>query len=107
MNQTKHTPGPWVVEHPYGEPGVYVTAAHPARSNPLICRLVDQAQAEEGQANAHLIAQAPRLLTALQDALRILVTPSGVPDKGKGRTLEQQTALDNARAVLADVERAR
>jgi hypothetical protein len=61
-----HTPGPWTVELPYGEPGVYITAADPRRTNPLICKLIDQAQAPEGKANALLIAAAPSLLNMLQ-----------------------------------------
>ena len=77
----KHTPGPWAVERPYNEPGIYVTGANPRTSNPLICRLMDQAQAPEGEANARLIAAAPDLLALVErmahvpmgDALRYYV----------------------------------
>lgn len=51
-------------------------------------------------ANARILAAAPELLAALQDALRVLVTPSGFPDKGNGRTDEQQAAYDAAQAAI-------
>lgn len=35
-------------------------------------------------------------LTVLRDVMRVLVTPTGVPAKGKGRTAEQQRVLDAA-----------
>ena len=44
---------------------------------------------------------APDLLAALKEALRVLATPGGFPDKGKGRTEEQQRAFDAARNALA------
>ena len=39
-------------------------------------------------------------LGALKDIMQYCVTPKGVPDKGKGRTPEQQAALDRAWAIL-------
>ena len=51
-----------------------------------------------------LIAQAPALLSALENVLRYLVTPNGFSDKGKGRTDIQQSVFDEARAVLASVK---
>jgi hypothetical protein len=56
---------------------------------------------EENVANAKLAASAPDLLEALQTVLRHCVTPAGMPDKGKGRTPEQQAAYDAARAAIA------
>jgi hypothetical protein len=41
------------------------------------------------------------LIQALRDTLQYCVTPKGLPDKGKGRTDEQQRALDAALAALA------
>ena len=64
---SKHTPGPWAVELPYGEPGVYVTAAPPRGTNPLICRMSGPVQTAEAVANARLIAAAPDLLAALEN----------------------------------------
>jgi hypothetical protein len=42
-----------------------------------------------------------QLLEAIQGLLRHCVTVDGVPDKGKGRTEEQQAAMDAARAAIA------
>lgn len=41
------------------------------------------------------------LLVALADVLRSCVTVKGLPDKGKGRTSEQQAAMDKAHAAFA------
>lgn len=56
------------------------------------------------EADAYLIAAAPALKDALQAVLRYCVTLNGMPEKGKGRTDEQQAAYDQARAALALVE---
>jgi hypothetical protein len=88
---SKHTIGPWAVEHPFGEPGVYVTTAYPDRSGPLICRLVDQAQTPEGAANARLIAAAPDLLAALE----------AVTSDHDGMVLLNDGIADKVRAAIA------
>jgi len=49
----------------------------------------------------YLLAAAPDLLAALQGLERHCVTPGGVPDRGKGRTEDQQRAMDAARAAIA------
>lgn len=90
---TKHTPGPWAVERPYNEPGIYVTGANPRTSNPLICRLMDQAQAPEGEANARLIASAPAMLGVIRD----LVEDFGAMTGGS-------ESLDVARAILKHID---
>ena len=41
------------------------------------------------------------IIEALEDIMRHCVTAKGLPDKGKGRTPEQQTAIDRVRAVIA------
>jgi len=41
------------------------------------------------------------LVAALKGVMQYCVTGTGLPDKGKGRTDEQQAALDLARAALA------
>jgi len=58
----------------------------------------------EQAANARLIASAPDLLAAVEGLLRHCVTPAGMPDKGKGRTKEQQEAYDAALAAIAKVK---
>ena len=72
----------------------------------------------ENNANAELIAEAfntlywtgltPKelseqrhnLFVALKEVLRHCVTPGGFPDKGKGRTEQQQAAFDTARTMI-------
>ncbi len=64
----------------------------------LICTLPD---VDGAMGRAFLIEAAPQLLKALKDTLRYCVTTGGMKDKGKGRTREQQEALDNATAAIA------
>lgn len=66
--KTTHTPGPWNVEHPYGEPGVYVSGPNTG----LIARLYEVHRdyyagdrLATSEANAQLIASAPDLLKRL------------------------------------------
>jgi hypothetical protein len=59
---------------------------------------------EEAEETAKLISAAPELLDALRDILQYCVTSKGMPDKGKGRTNEQQTALDNAIRAITKAE---
>jgi hypothetical protein len=73
MREAKHTPGPWEVEHPYGEPGTFIGSADTS----LICRLysVDHPSrggTEECEYNARLIAAAPELLEAAHVALKCI-----------------------------------
>jgi hypothetical protein len=60
------TPGPWSIERPYQEKGLFVSATNPRYTNPLICRVKDT---PEGLANACLIAKAP-LLIETRDMLK-------------------------------------
>lgn len=60
----------------------------------------DSVLTKQDNANARLIAAAPELAEALMDVIRVLVTPAGFPDKGKGRTKEQQDVYDKARQAL-------
>ena len=71
--KTQHTPGPWHVEQPFGEPGTYVAVTFPGFSPGLVCRLIDQARTPEGIANARLIAAAPDLLAALEETRDFLM----------------------------------
>jgi hypothetical protein len=72
MSKTIHTQGPWHIERPFQEPGVYVSAA----STALIAKLYPvDANTYSGdalttiEANAQLIAAAPDLLAALRDII--------------------------------------
>ena len=59
-----HTPGPWNVERPYGEPGTYITCP----STALVAKVWGD---EDTEANARLIASAPDLLAALRSVLEL------------------------------------
>lgn len=63
---------------------------------------ITDAEAVQAQAARirDLVSENVRLTRALENILRHCVTTTGVPDKGKGRTDEQQAALDAARAAL-------
>ena len=95
-NETKasFTPGPWVISQNRILTGGY---CDPDRIIATVC----YRQSGHVQANIKLIAAAPELLAALGDVLRYCVTPKGMPDKDKGRTLEQQAALNSACAAIA------
>ena len=91
---TQPTPGPWRLNGQRVEYGPYVAGDG-------FCVATIHRDPPEAYDNARLIAAAPELLAALVAVQRYCVTPSGVPDKGKGRTTEQQAALDQARAAIA------
>lgn len=59
---SKHTPGPWVLD---GEAWVVTVAT----KRYITC---EGRNAEEAEANARLIAAAPEMLEALQEAYRVL-----------------------------------
>lgn len=67
---TSHTPGPWYVEQPYGEPGIYVAATINtgliAKLFPQDGHLFNRDTKVSEAANARLIAAAPELLEALK-----------------------------------------
>ena len=66
MKQEKHTPGPWRL----GNPGqVYTNDLMRHICDCRTERYMDSEVAENNQANARLIAAAPSLLMACQDAL--------------------------------------
>ena len=44
------------------------------------------------------------LVEALEETLRYLVTPKGLPDVGKGRTLQQQATYDNAKQAITNTQ---
>ena len=63
MSESKHTPGPWSVDIPYCEEGIYIQRNE---NTELIAQMIGENQ----QANAHLIAAAPKLLEAAKLFLR-------------------------------------
>lgn len=98
-----HTPGPWNVERPFGEAGLYVAA----RTSALVCKLypvdpgtfnVDQRVTEE--ANAAVIAASPDMLAALRLAHPLLVRLGDFIANGEGRceaVLAVALALEKAK----------
>lgn len=84
--KTKHIPGPWVVEHPYGEGGIYVS-----QTNTALIAKVYYGQ----EANARLIAAAPEL----ENACRLLVDAiAQITDTCQ--TFEQRAAMEAGRTAL-------
>lgn len=69
MTKTKHTPGPWVYGDEMFDSQITAPSAPAAWGNRTIA-VVDHAEDEMGEANAHLIAAAPELLAAVEDAYR-------------------------------------
>jgi hypothetical protein len=57
-----HTPGPWRVERPFQEPGVYVSAP----TTELVAKMFAPDRPEQMEANARLIAAAPEMLHVLR-----------------------------------------
>tara|TARA_Y100000310_G_C20579688_1_gene762327 strand:- start:478 stop:1086 length:609 start_codon:yes stop_codon:yes gene_type:complete len=78
---TKHTPGPWTIDHerigPFGEPVALLcdmTASSPGTvvDWPRGTEVAEVADDAENEANARLLASAPFLLAALEGLLRQL-----------------------------------
>lgn len=61
MEKGKHTPGPW---HVYKGSGLYVDSGTAGS----VCKIADKRISEQQQANGRLIAAAPELLEALEQA---------------------------------------
>jgi hypothetical protein len=75
MSTTSHTPGPWIVEKPYQQHGMFISGPNTG----LICKLYSPDVhlcnlniPVSVEANARLIAAAPELLAALYDALHFV-----------------------------------
>lgn len=96
-----HTPGPWYVEKPYEEPGIYIAAA---LNTSLVAKLyepdanglnVDKPITTLG--NARLIAAAPDLFEALQKTTAWL---DNLHAKGEFSS-KINVVIENARAAIA------
>jgi hypothetical protein len=88
MKTTNHTPGPWVVTF-----GKYDASIH---TDVTISRISDEAHA--WKANAHLIASAPDLLSALRFLLADYIAINGETLTGSS------VPADMARAAIAKAE---
>jgi hypothetical protein len=66
MPETKHTPGPWIVE------GNGITVRQDRKHASKICQAFEVYMCrQEREANARLIAAAPDMLAALEEAHRL------------------------------------
>jgi hypothetical protein len=96
---TKHTPGPWKARKGFDSETIEVFAPNSKIKKPFqpTDLAVVQADSREGKANARLIAAAPELLEALEEAETYLVE-RGVDIRGvTGRTV----ILPKMRAAIA------
>src|SRR5690554_1806159 len=98
MSTATPTPGPWHVDHPYGEPGTYVSAANTA----LVARVFPAAIAAEREANARLIAAAPSLLNGCNALLGLIDLVSGRDDMPAAikEALRDNHRINEARAAI-------
>jgi hypothetical protein len=71
MNETKHTPGPWMLyPTPILSGEIYQVFAPESKSRHWIANIqIDAGEDGDGQANANLIAAAPEMYEALQLAM--------------------------------------
>lgn len=98
MTTTKHTPGPWVVDHSFDilAEGTYEQGGW------RVAEVRKFDEREESHANARLIAAAPELLAALRELVQFVNCASAVE-------LEQPNkcaAYQSARAAIAKAESA-
>ena len=107
MNNTQHTPGPWVAEESDGNLAKVSYTGTGLRS--VIARLHENSLCNEHtgsvNANAHLIAAAPAMYEALVETMKVL--RSLRDNKEEWYTLvtpELLTAWDKNKAALAQAE---
>lgn len=105
---SKHTKGPWTVSHGClpGDSGFSIGSDNAASKNVKItaecwpCTIVSEEHRQELFANAKLIAAAPDLLDALQEANEVLCMVSFVV-KNRPEKKDVNHAIDRARAAIA------
>lgn len=93
MTQSKHTPGPWkwvvarTIQHLHADGGNFAQVSMPAPSefNEAFMR-------DAYEANAHLIAAAPELLSALESILFQI---------NQGKVLERDACIAAARTAVS------
>mgnify|MGYP000990437160 CR=1 FL=1 len=98
MSEAKHTPGPWIVDTDY------IIQDGGTSDENTISIVGDQ---EEWKANAHLIAAAPELLDALDEAQQFILNGIqygyiNMPDKDCG-----DSALETPAKIEAAIKKAR
>jgi hypothetical protein len=75
MSTTKHTPKAWSIDGRFEGQTCIIVKDHASGAEPIICRIFDSSHIplSEQEANARLIAAAPELLEALQDAMKVAI----------------------------------
>ena len=73
MSTTKHTAGPWKITRAHGSPCSIEDEAHPgvALAKVYLTDADTRKRTPEALANAHIIAAAPDLLAALEEAVKL------------------------------------
>ena len=95
----KHTLGPWKLSAPGNKiTGGGITIAHVYGHSPETRRATDRSATTEDAANARLIAGAPELLAASQNALNVLAALATGQLSGIGR---DSAAMQELRAAIA------
>ena len=112
MSDTKFTPGPWVVDFDGTIGHVKSVAENEYANTPTVARYdigIPGVSESEQYANAHLIAAAPKLYRALDEAVKDLVAyqvnariASKYNSKWEGVSELVQPTIDSARAALAE-----
>lgn len=93
---SKHTPGPWRVEHSAPEEGFDAWVIDDPTHGYTIATVADTFnKRSENAANAHLIAAAPEMLAALKEYVR---------DYGDNEDGDSQLMAEKARAAIAKAE---
>ena len=104
-----HTPGPWEIKLSRDDEGTLCHIGTPdkiARCGQHVCQIngwgFDYDADKEQQANARLIAAAPDMLEALEEAIKCGMVPSSsVKDGGAARHSRQVAVADMIRAAIA------
>lgn len=97
---TKHTPGPWMVDEPEQNGSIII---RDTTNGYAICRVnpTDDAELEDHH-NAQLIAAAPALLSALEDCLTF---DGATAERSHEMALKRLRAInDIARAAIAQIK---
>jgi hypothetical protein len=96
MNTTNHTPGPWQFDKSALTGRIDIRKNH-ANGDSRILGYVWQDQ--NGDSNAHLIAAAPDLLSALKETIEYLETFACHDEQGRAAIKSANAAISKAEGV--------
>ena len=108
---SEHTPGPWRVGKPYGTWGIEITTADggtmlAAVRNAKPVRRDDWDPVPEAEANAALIADAPRLARMAQAGEELVEALGAFSDAAKARDLYVAGEVSRAMALVYEKQHA-